>query len=101
MATRLTIASTIITATVPIAYPAGLVGTPSITFTQANTGLFEAAAGTVSMSANGVESLRASGGGAGETNILLYDVTAAALRRVSIGANDSGGAGFRVLRIPN
>ncbi len=101
MATRLTIVSTLITSTVPIAHPAGNAGAPSVTFTQANTGLFEAAAGTVSMSANGVESLRASGGGAGEVNLLVFDVTAGALRRVSIGANDSGGAGFRVLRIPN
>lgn len=31
----------------------------------------------------------------------VWDVTAAALRRVTIGAADSGGAGFRVLRIPN
>lgn len=37
----------------------------------------------------------------GETRFLLWDVTAGSLRRVSIGANDSGGAGFRVLRIPN
>jgi hypothetical protein len=35
------------------------------------------------------------------TRMLVWDVTAGALRRVSIGANDSGGAGFRVLRIPN
>jgi len=38
---------------------------------------------------------------ANNTRFLVYDVTAAALRRVTIGANDSGGAGFRVLRIPN
>ena len=38
---------------------------------------------------------------ANETRVEVWDVTAAALRRVTIGANDSGGAGFRVLRIPN
>lgn len=38
---------------------------------------------------------------ADETDLLLYDVTAAAVVRVSRGAADSGGVGFRVLRIPN
>lgn len=38
---------------------------------------------------------------ANETSMLLWDITAASLRRVSIGAADSGGTGFRVLRIPN
>lgn len=38
---------------------------------------------------------------AGATRLLLWDITAGSLRRVSIGANDTGGAGFRVLRIPN
>lgn len=35
------------------------------------------------------------------TRAQIYDNTAAALRRITIGANDSGGAGYRVLRIPN
>lgn len=38
---------------------------------------------------------------AGNTALLLWDVTAAALVRVTRGASDSGGAGYRVLRIPN
>jgi hypothetical protein len=38
---------------------------------------------------------------ADDTRFLLYDVTAAALVRVSRGASDSGGTGFRLLRIPN
>lgn len=37
----------------------------------------------------------------GETRFMLYDVTADILQRVSIGDADSGGTGFRVLRIPN
>lgn len=36
-----------------------------------------------------------------ETRLLLWDVSASALVRVTRGAADSGGAGFRVLRIPN
>lgn len=38
---------------------------------------------------------------ADNTRFMLYDVSAGALVRVSRGASDSGGSGFRVLRIPN
>lgn len=38
---------------------------------------------------------------AGNTRFLLWDVTAGTLKRVSVGINDSGGAGFKVLRVPN
>jgi len=38
---------------------------------------------------------------AADTRMLLWDVDSAALVRVSVGADDSGGAGFKVLRIPN
>lgn len=37
----------------------------------------------------------------GETRFLLWDITAGAMKRVSIGAADSGGTGFKALRIPN
>ncbi len=40
-------------------------------------------------------------GSAGETRFSVYDETAGSFRRVSIGAADSGGTGFRYLRIPN
>lgn len=38
---------------------------------------------------------------AGETRFMLWDVDSGALQRVSVGAADSGGTGFKVLRIPN
>lgn len=38
---------------------------------------------------------------AGDTWLSLYDVDSGSLQRVSVGAPDSGGAGFRMLRIPN
>lgn len=38
---------------------------------------------------------------AGNTRFLIYDVDNGTLARVSVGATDSGGAGFKVLRIPN
>lgn len=39
--------------------------------------------------------------GAGNIRMLVYDVTAAAMKRVSLGAADSGGVGFKYLRVPN
>lgn len=38
---------------------------------------------------------------AGNTRFLVYDVDNGTLERVSVGAADSGGSGFKVLRIPN
>lgn len=38
---------------------------------------------------------------AGNTRLLIYDVDNATLERVSVGAADSGGAGYKVLRIAN
>lgn len=38
---------------------------------------------------------------AGNTRFLLWDVTKGALSRVSVGANDSGGSGYKTLRVPN
>ncbi len=38
---------------------------------------------------------------AGETPLLLFDIDKGSLQRVSIGAADSGGTGYKVLRVPN
>jgi hypothetical protein len=38
---------------------------------------------------------------AGDTRFMLYDVDTATLQRVSVGVADSGGVGYKVLRIPN
>ena len=38
---------------------------------------------------------------AGQTALLLWDVDNGTLERVTVGASDSGGTGFKVLRIPN
>lgn len=38
---------------------------------------------------------------AGDTRFMLWDVDSGVLQRVTVGANDSGGTGFKVLRIPN
>lgn len=38
---------------------------------------------------------------AGNTRLFVYDVDNATLERVTVGAADSGGSGFKLLRIPN
>lgn len=38
---------------------------------------------------------------AGNTRLLIYDVDNGQMERVSVGAADSGGSGYKVLRIPN
>lgn len=38
---------------------------------------------------------------AGDTRFFLYDATSGAIQRVVVGANDSGGTGYRMLRIAN
>jgi len=38
---------------------------------------------------------------AGNTSLLVYDVDNASLERVTVGAANSGGSGYKVLRIPN
>jgi len=49
-----------------------------------------------------VESMRVDANAtAGNTRFMIYDVDNATLERVSVGAADSGGAGYKVLRIPN
>jgi len=39
--------------------------------------------------------------GTDETRFLLLDITEGVVKRISFGADDSGGAGFKVLRTPN
>lgn len=101
LATRLTITAAAVTSTVAVVHPAGAVGTPSIRFTDADTGLFEQAAGNVAVAVQGIESARFSAGAAGETNFMLFDVDNGTLERVSVGIANSGGVGFKVLCIPN
>lgn len=60
-----------------------------------NTGEIQLAPANVSMLTVDLNST------AGNTRLLLWDVDSGALVRVSVGAADSGGTGFKVLRIPN
>lgn len=59
----------------------------------------------------GIDQLSLSAGGevlrldasvtSGDTRFLIYDVDNGTLERVTVGAADTGGAGYKVLRIPN
>lgn len=66
-----------------------------------DTGIGQDVAGRVSIIGNGVENMRVQSGGAGDTRFLIFDEDNSTLERVTVGAADSGGVGFKVLRIPN
>ena len=69
---------------------------------SASSGIGASSAGVVSTIAGTVEALRVDADTtAGNTRLMIYDVDNALLERVTVGASDSGGAGFKVLRIPN
>ena len=56
----------------------------------------------VDIDGGGAQSARFDGNAtAGNTRMLVWDVDNNTLERVSVGAADSGGSGFKVLRIPN
>jgi hypothetical protein len=64
--------------------------------------LAAAAGQTVQLIVGGAQQLRVDDNStAGNTRLLIYDVDNGQLERVSVGAADSGGVGFKVLRIPN
>lgn len=58
------------------------------------------AAGNTSQTARTGVGVRYSGA-AGDTYLTVFDVDTGALQRVSVGAANSGGVGFKLLRIPN
>lgn len=57
---------------------------------------------TVKLKIDGTPSLQVDDSAvAGETRLLVWDVDNSTLERVTVGAADSGGTGFKLLRIPN
>jgi hypothetical protein len=59
-------------------------------------------AGTINMDVNGARSAQFDANTtAGNTRFLIYDVDNATLERVTVGSADTGGTGYKVLRIPN
>jgi hypothetical protein len=66
------------------------------------TGIGRAEAGAVSIITQAVEAGRFDKDSTpSNTRFLLYDVDTATLKRVSVGANDSAGSGFKLLRVTN
>jgi hypothetical protein len=58
--------------------------------------------GVINLFAGNVSAMQLDNSGtATETRMLVWDVDSGALQRVTVGAADSGGVGFKVLRIPN
>jgi len=83
---------------------AGTVASPSLTIAADNdTGLFQAAGNTLSIAIAAEEGMRISDPASGETALLIRRNVGGvfSLERVSMGAADSGGAGFKLLRVPN
>jgi len=84
---------------------AGLVGTPAFTFgADPDTGIYSIGADNFGISAGGVLALQVEDPadlGATEVSLRVYDKDNTALVQVTVGAADSGGGGFKVLRIPN
>lgn len=81
----------------------GVITNHPFAFRTNNTDRFSiAAAGTTSFVPNGTTTqLQVDHNAAASTCGLLVSVAGGALQRVTVGANDSGGVGFRYLRIPN
>lgn len=86
-----------------VQFNAGSAATPSISFIgDTNSGLYSVAADVVGIVAGGSIAAKFDlSVTAGQTRFFIYDVDNATLERVTVGAADSGGAGFKVLRIPN
>jgi hypothetical protein len=81
----------------------GSVGDPALQVGEATTGLFRQAAGVLSAAIAGNEGARIAEPADGNTALLIRRNVAATitLEQVSMGAVDSGGAGFKALRVPN
>lgn len=74
----------------------------AVSFTDGITDLFEFGTSQMVFRTATSERIRVDNTAtAGQTALLLWDVDNATLERVTVGAADSGGAGYKVLRIPN
>lgn len=81
----------------------GSASVPIYSFTSdTDTGMYRVAENAIGFAVGGAEVGRFdTNSTAGQTRFALWDVDNGTLERVSVGAADSGGAGFKVLRIPN
>lgn len=84
-------------------FRAGTNALPSASFSsETDCGMFVQGTNAIGFSTNAVEVMRWDASvTASHVRLLVYDVNTSTLSRVTVGANDSGGAGFKYLRIPN
>jgi hypothetical protein len=84
--------------------PDGAVATPGFAFlSDPNTGMYRSGADVLDLAMGGAIGAELSAPADGQTALLLRRNVGGSftLQRVSMGAADSGGAGFKVLRVPN
>ena len=75
----------------------GSVGAPSLRFaSDSDTGVYLSATGHISLATAGTERFRVE-----DSVNSLYIYIGGSLRQVTYGATDSGGSGYRYLRVPN
>lgn len=81
----------------------GSAGAPSYSWNgDSNTGINNSAADTMRFVTGGAARFEIDANVAADETALMVSIAGAAgLVRVSVGANDSGGLGFRLLRVPN
>ncbi len=81
----------------------GAVAAPGVAFgSEVGTGLYRTGSpDALHVAVVGTEYLRISAPAATETALWVYDFDNATVERVTVGAADSGGSGFKLLRIPN
>lgn len=76
-------------------------GNGEIDFTNSNSKIRNST-NSINFDADGVESARVDSSSiSGATRFLLYDISAASLKRVKVGASDSGGTGQKILTVDN
>lgn len=87
--------------------PAGIIGalaTPGLAFSDGDSGLTELVDDNISIICATLEALKIEDPAdlaATETSLWLYDDDNGAIQQVTVGIADSGGAGFKLLRITN
>lgn len=83
--------------------PQGSVTAPAYSFlANGATGMYNDGSNVVRISSGGVQAAAFdSTSTSGNTRLIIYDVDNAAMERVTVGAADSGGSGYKVLRIAN
>jgi len=86
-----------------IGIPDGTASQPALLFnTDADTGIYKPSSNEWAVACGGAEKFRINtANSANDIRMAVYDQTAGGMVQVTRGAADSGGSGYRVLRVPN